>query len=74
MEHPNPQTLWTHRRWHAYLSLLGLFLLLIAAVLMPPEQIDAASPLLTSLAYVFAAVLLLYAGASTVEDVARIRR
>jgi len=73
MKHPEILILWTHRRRHAYLSLLGLFLLLAAAVLMPPEQLEAASPLLTSLAYVFAAVLLLYAGASTVEDVARIR-
>jgi len=74
MKHPDIETLWTHRRRHAYISMLGLFLLLAAAALLPPEQLEAASPLLTSLAYVFAAVLLLYAGASTIEDVARIRK
>ena len=73
MKHPFPEIWWTHRRRHAYLSILGLFVILLIAVFAPPEQIEAAQPLLTAVTWAFTAVLLLYGGTSVAEDIAKIR-
>lgn len=73
MEHPFPAIWWTHRRRHAYLSILGLFCLLLVSVFAPPEQLEAAHPLLTAITWAFTAVLILYGGTSTAEDIMKIR-
>lgn len=73
MNPPDTRLWWTNRRRLAYLSMLGLFALIVAAAVMPPEQVTAASPVLTALGWMFGLVLGAYVGAATVEDVTKLR-
>jgi len=73
LEAPDTRLWWTNRRRLAYLSMLGLFALIAATGLMPPEQIAAASPVLTALSWMFGLVLGAYVGAATIEDITKLR-
>ena len=70
---PDTGKWWRHRRRHSYLSLLGLFAMLVSGVFAPADQLVAAMPLLQTLAWVFGAVILTYVGAATLEDIAKLR-
>lgn len=63
---------WKHRRRHSYLSMLELFLIGLIALIGDPEQIEAAGPILQTLAWIFGSIVLLFVGAATVEDVTKI--
>ena len=71
--HPDPGTWWKHRRRLAYSSFVALVGLAVVAWLMPVEQLNAATALLTSLAWVFGLIIGAYVGAAAMEDVARVR-
>jgi len=73
LEAPDTRTWWTNRRRLAYLSMLGLFALIGATAVMPPEQITAASPVLTAVGWMFGLVLCAYVGAATVEAITKLR-
>jgi hypothetical protein len=71
--HPDPGTLWKNRRRLAYMSFIALVGLGIVAWKMPPEQLEAASTLLVTLAWVWGLIIGAYVGAATMEDIAKIR-
>jgi len=73
LEAPDTRIWWTNRRRLAYLSMLGLFALIVATAVLPPEQITAASPVLTAVGWMFGLVLGAYVGAATVEDITKLR-
>ncbi|WP_417500751.1 hypothetical protein [Marinobacter sp.] len=66
-EHPNPGQWWFHRRTMAYLSILGLYVILAQILLggMPVHVV----PLAQTLAWVFSANLLYYYGGNAVEAI-----
>lgn len=70
---PDTTKWWTNRRRLAYLSMLGLFVLIAVTWAMPPEQINAATAILTAVAWMFGLVLGTYVGAATVEDITKIK-
>jgi hypothetical protein len=70
---PDTKAWWLNRRIHAYMAMMGLYLLVLSAVKASPEQLTAASPLLIALAWIFGAILILYATAATVEDVVKLK-
>lgn len=71
--HPTPAIWWTHRRRHSYISLGGLFGIGLAAVVINPEQLVAASPILTTIGWAFGAIILSYIGAATLDDIVALR-
>lgn len=73
MKPPDTKTWWTNRRRLAYLAMAGLFALVLAVALMPPEQITAASPVLTAVGWMFGLVLGAYVGAATWEDTMKLK-
>lgn len=73
MNPPDTTKWWTNRRRLAYLAMLGLFALIVATAVMPPEQVTAASPVLTALGWMFGLVLGAYVGAATIEDITKLR-
>lgn len=73
MSHPDPQTWWKHRRRLAYASMAGLFALIGAAWLMPPEQMVAATAILTAVAWMFGLVLGGYIGTAVAEDIVKLK-
>jgi len=68
----NTKEWWTNRRKHSYLSMLGLFLIGFIALLGDPKQIEAAAPILQTLAWIFGSIVILFVGAATVEDVTKL--
>lgn len=70
---PDTRVWWFNRRIHAYMSMVGLYGLVIVALTASPEQLEAASPLLIALAWIFGMVLFLYGGSATAEDIVKLR-
>lgn len=70
---PDAKTWWKNRRRLAYLSMLGLFVLIAASWAMPPDQLTAATAILTAVAWMFGLVLGGYIGTAVAEDIAKIR-
>lgn len=67
MSHPDEKTWWFHRRVMAYLSMVGLFILLIG---MFRDGIPTGSePLAEALAWVFCVNLLYYYGGNAINEV-----
>jgi len=71
---PNPERWWKNRRRHSYISLFGLFFLIVISVGMPHETITAISPLLQSIAWIFGMIILSYILAATAEDISKIKK
>ncbi len=71
--HPDPQRWWKHRRRHSYVAMCGLFGLAGICLFLDAAQLDAAAPLLQTLAWVFGAVILTYIIAATADDLVDIR-
>lgn len=70
-QHPNPKTLWIHRRSIAYLSVAGLF---INQVLMFVGAIDtAAVPLAQTLSWVYCFNIVCYIANNAFENIARMK-
>ena len=69
---PDTSTWWKHRRRHSYWSLVGLFTQMLMAVWLPEPQLSVAMPLLQTLSWIFAAVILTYVGTATIEDVVKL--
>lgn len=65
-DHPNPNQWWYHRRVMAYTSMVGLLILLVAAITgsVKTEMV----PLAQTLAWVFSANLLYYYGGNAVQE------
>jgi len=63
---------WKNRRIHSYLSIFGLFCIMLISALGDPKQIEAAAPILQTLAWIFGTVILLYVGAATTEDITKL--
>lgn len=70
---PDTKAWWVNRRVHAYMAMVGLYLLILSAVKASPEQLSAASPLMIALAWIFGLILILYATAATVEDIVKLK-
>ena len=73
MMHPNPVDWWKHRRRIAYLCVLGLFVLIGAAHLLPADQMTGAAGLLIAIAWMFGGIIFSYVAAATAEDIAKMR-
>jgi hypothetical protein len=73
MTPPDTSMWWTNRRRIAYLSVLGLFVLIGAAMHMPAEQMSGASPLLVAIAWMFGGIIFSYVAAATAEDIVKLR-
>lgn len=73
LTHPDKNKWWAHRRRHSYLSIAGLFAMLVSGVFAPPDQLSAAMPLFQTLSWVFGAVILTYVGSATLEEIAKLR-
>ena len=71
--HPDPSAWWKHRRRLAYASFGVLVGIGVAALVIPVDRLDAATPLLSTLAAVFGSVILVYVGAATYAGVARFK-
>ena len=71
LEHPNPATLWFHRRSMAYLSMAGLFFMQVMIIFgkMPTDAI----PLAQTISWVFGVNILGYIANNAVENVAAIK-
>jgi len=70
---PDTRTWWKNRRKHSYFSLVGLFVIGIIVLLGDPKQIEAASPVLQTLTWVFGLIILTYVSASTIEDIVKLK-
>lgn len=71
LEHPNPSKLWIHRRSIAYLSVAGLFLMLLLLLLnkVPADAV----PLAQTISWVFGVNILGYTANNAVESVAAMK-
>lgn len=63
---------WKNRRIHSYLSIIGLFCIMLIAYHGDPEQISAAAPILQTLAWIFGSIIFLFVGAATTEDITKL--
>lgn len=70
---PDTTLWWKNRRRHAYMAMFGLYGLGITAVTASPEQLQAASPLLVAMAWIFGIIIIGYAGAATAEDIIKLK-
>lgn len=63
---------WKNRRIHSYLSIFGLFCIMLISYYADPEQISAAAPILQTLAWIFGSIIFLFVGAATAEDITKL--
>lgn len=68
--HPNPLTLWRHRRRHSYAALigsLGLTALLVAAEIWRPGTVEGLEPMIGPAYTFFGLVVLAYISNCAIE-------
>ena len=63
---------WKNRRIHSYLSIFGLFCIMLISYHGDPAQINAAAPILQTLAWIFGTIIFLFVGAATTEDITKL--
>jgi len=69
--HPDPLTLWRHRRRHSYAALIGaltLTALLVAAELVRPGAVEGLEPMIGPAYAFFGAVVLAYIANCAIES------
>lgn len=70
--HPNPNRWWKHRRRLAYMSMFGLYVIVVAMLVGSIRE--AMVPLAETLCYVFAFTILNYFGGNAWETFVRSRQ
>lgn len=68
-QHPDPERYWRHRRRLAYTAMGALLITLVAALFAPIRP--ASMPLLESLAWAFAVIVIGYYGNNAIESFSR---
>jgi hypothetical protein len=71
-QHPDPERYWKHRRRLAYTA-MGALLVTLAAGLFAPLR-ESSMPLLESLAWAFAFIVIGYYGNNAIESFSRGRK
>ena len=71
-QHPDPERYWRHRRRLAYTA-MGALLVTLGCALFTPVR-DAAIPLIESLAWAFAFIVIRYYGNNAIESFSKGRK